>query len=44
VQLKPENKNALKASGKVTFHSFPNASHMVMVDEAKNLNKLILGL
>ena len=44
VQLKPENKSALKVTGKVTFHYFPKASHMLMVDEAKNLNKLLMQL
>lgn len=44
VQLKQANVKSLQVSGKVTFHHYPNASHMVMIDEAKNLNKLLFSL
>lgn len=44
VQLKAKNKVMLKASGKVKFHYYPNASHMLMIDEAKKLNRLLLSL
>ena len=40
VQLKPENKKLLEASG-VKFHHLKNASHMVMIDEPKKINALL---